>query len=402
MIFRHLLALALSWPCICLAEPLAMEEAARLATLGQPLLQGQQAAVQAETERAVAAGELPDPRLKLGLLNVPYAPFSLTREPMTQAMVSVEQVFPGGDKRRLRGEVAEAGVVQRQAESLVIDREIRRDVSMAWLQTWYAQRAGAMLVALQNEYDYQVDAERIRLASGRGEQRDVLAARLQLDYLRDRAAELNGEEAAARLELARWIGRDAERELVAALPMPKVEPATSHPQIAALDKSILTLEKEVALAQEAVKSDWTMEVGYGARGAGQSDMLSVQFGFDLPLAPAARQDRQTAAKLAELEAMRARREDSVRLLKTGLQKAQTEQRTLQARIERFLQTILPATAQRTAATLISYRNGRAELAAVIEARRAELDAGLQLLALQVAAAKAAVQSDYYASAGEQP
>lgn len=410
MFSRYLLSLALVWPALSLAEPLALDEAVRLAQAAQPLLESQQAAVRADEERAVAEAQLPDPRLKLGLVNVPYAPFSLTREPMTQAMVSVEQMFPGGDKRRLRGEVAQAGAAQKSAEAAVIAHTIRRDAALAWLDAWYPQRAQEQFAALQKEYQYQIEAERIRLVAGKGEQRDVLAAQIQLDLLQDRAAEFAAQAAGARAELARWIGDAAQRELAQALPMPKntvdAQALAAHPQIAALDKSIATLEKEAALAHEAVKPDWSMEVGYGARGAGQSDMLSVQFGIELPVAPAKRQDRRLAASLAELDAVRAQREDRLRILQAGLQAAQAERQSLEGRIARFEQAILPVTAQRTEATLVSYRNGKAELASVLEARRAELDAGLQLLALQVAAARAAVQLDYFAPEkarqGDQP
>jgi outer membrane protein TolC len=407
---RYLLSLALVWPALSLAEPLALDEAVRLAQSAQPLLESQQAVARADEERSVAEAQLPDPRLKLGLVNVPYSPFSLTRESMTQAMVSVEQMFPGGDKRRLRGEVAQAGAAQKSAETAVIARSIRRDAALAWLDAWYPQRAQERFAALQNEYQYQIESERIRLASGRGEQRDVLAAQIQLDLLQDRASEFAAQAARARAELARWIGDAAQRELVQTLPVTKntvdVQTLTAHPQIAALDKSIATLEKEASLAREAVKPDWSMEVGYGARGAGQSDMLSVQFGIELPVAQAKRQDRQLAARLAELDAMRAQREDRLRVLQSGLQAALAERQSLQARIARFEQSILPVTAQRTEATLVSYRNGKAELAAVLETRRAELDTGLQLLALQVAEAKAAVQLEYFAQEttgqGDQP
>ena len=407
MFFRSLLLLAAILPVCASAQPLALEEVVRLAQDAQPLLESQQAAVRSDQARADAETQLPDPRLKMGLVNVPYAPFSLTREPMTQAMVSVEQMIPGGDKRRLRGEVASANAAQKSAEAGAIARTIRRDASLAWLEVWYPRSAQVYIANLQQEYQYQIEAERIRLAAGKSEQKDVLAAQIQLDLLQDRGAEFDGQAARARADLARWIGSEAaQRELELSLPVLKTAPDPQrldrHPQITALDKSIAVLEREVALAREAVKPDWSVEVGYGARGAGQSDMLSVQFGIDLPVAPAQRQDRQLAARLAELDGMRAQREDRLRVLQAGLQSALADRQSLDARIARFEQTILPVTAQRTEAALVSYRNGKSELASVLEARRAELDARLQLLALQVAAAKAAIQLDYFAPEGEQP
>jgi cobalt-zinc-cadmium efflux system outer membrane protein len=221
MFFRIVLLLVIAWPALSLAEPLTFEDAVRLAQESQPLLIGRQAAVRAEEERAVAEAQLPDPRLKLGLINVPYAPFSLSSEPMTQAMVSVEQTFPGGDKRRLRGEVAQASAAQKNAETGETARMIGREAGLAWLGAWYPQHALARIQALQQEYRYQIEAERIRLATGKGEQKDVLAAQVQLDLLMDRGSEFEAQSAKARVALVRWIGADAaKREPAETLPAP--------------------------------------------------------------------------------------------------------------------------------------------------------------------------------------
>jgi outer membrane protein TolC len=405
MFFRIVL-LAILWPALSLAGPLTFEDAVRLAQESQPLLSGRQAAVRAEEERAVAEAQLPDPRLKLGLVNVPYAPFSLSSEPMTQAMVSVEQTFPGGDKRRLRGEVAQASAAQKTAETGEASHTIRREAGLAWLDAWYPQHALARIQALQQEYRYQIEAERIRLATGKGEQKDVLAAQVQLDLLMDRGSEFEAQSAKAHAALARWIGADAaKRELAETLPalaiQPDVQQLVAHPQIATIDKSIAVLERETALAREALKPDWSMELGYGARGAGQDDMLSVQVGFELQVAPAKRQDRQIAAKLEELDAMQAQREDQLRTLQASLQSALAEKQSLETRIARYQNDILPVSRQRTEATLVSYRNGKAEFSSVLEARRAELDIELQLLALQAALARSEVELVYFAPEGAQ-
>ena len=232
-------------------------------------------------------------------------------------------------------------------------------------------------------------------------------SQVQLDLLMDRGSEFEAQSAKARVALVRWIGADAaKREPAETLPAlairPDVQRLVAHPQIATIDKSIAVLERETALAREALKPDWSMELGYGARGAGQDDMLSVQVGFELQVAPAKRQDRQIAAKLEELDALQAQREDRLRTLKAGLQSALAEKQSLEIRIARYLNDILPVSKQRTEATLVSYRNGKAEFSSVLEARRAELDMGLQLLALQAALARSEVDLAYFAPEGAQP
>jgi outer membrane protein TolC len=99
--------------------------------------------------------------------------------------------------------------------------------------------------------------------------------------------------------------------------------------------------------------------------------------------------------------MQSSRDDQLRQLQAGLQSAIAEQQSLQSRISRFENSILPVAAQRTEAALVSYRNGKSELASVLESRRAELDVGIQLLSLQAASAKVALQIDSYMPEGAQ-
>ena len=71
------------------AQELTIGEAQRLAEIGQPQLAARHSAIEAAREAAAAARELPDPKLKLGLLNVPIDggdALSLDAEPMTMTM----------------------------------------------------------------------------------------------------------------------------------------------------------------------------------------------------------------------------------------------------------------------------------------------------------------------------
>ncbi|HEV8258782.1 MAG TPA: TolC family protein, partial [Casimicrobiaceae bacterium] len=66
--------------------PLTLAEAQRLAVERSRMLAGQDSAVAASREMAVAAGQLADPMLKLGIDNLPVDTsdrFSLTRDFMT-------------------------------------------------------------------------------------------------------------------------------------------------------------------------------------------------------------------------------------------------------------------------------------------------------------------------------
>ena len=86
-------------------EPaLTLGEAQRIAVERSRQLAAQDASITAAREMAVAAGQLPDPVLKLGIDNLPVDGadrFSLTRDFMTMRRIGVMQEFTRDDKRRL-------------------------------------------------------------------------------------------------------------------------------------------------------------------------------------------------------------------------------------------------------------------------------------------------------------
>ena len=145
---------------------------------------------------------------------------------------------------------------------------------------------------------------------------------------------------------------------------------------------------EADLARAAKKPDWSAELTYAVRGAPYSNMVSLMVSIDLPWSPGTRQDREHAAKLRELDAARAMREDTRRMRAAEVDAMLAEWEAARAQAGRITDELLPLAPQRLDAALAAYRGGSGPLAAVLEARRAELDARLALAQQEQAAAKA--------------
>ena len=124
------------------AQSLSLGEAQRIAAREAPLLTAQEAAIRAAQEASIGASELPDPKLTLGVENLPLEGgdrFSLTRDFMTMRKVGVTQDFVRGEKRQLRGERAQAEVRRETAMLAVAQANLRRDVALAWIDAWVAE-----------------------------------------------------------------------------------------------------------------------------------------------------------------------------------------------------------------------------------------------------------------------
>ena len=404
MLFRITLILcSLLLPNSLAAAPLPMDEAVRLAIANQPLLAGQQAILDANVQNAVTEGQLPDPKLKLGVSNVPTNDFSLTQDAMTQSTVSIEQRFPGGKKRQLNQSIAELKANQNAAELDSVIRSVKRNAAMAWLNLYYLTNTKSTLAEQEEEFRKQIEAARILYRTGKIGQGQVLSAQAMLNQLLDRESELTAQAFQARADLARWIGKEAERETSLnlpgkqnILPLDQMEAQlTSHPEIRKLNQEIAEAQANLTLAQESQNPDWGIEVGYSKRGAAFSDMVSAQVVMDLPVFPANRQDRLSASKKSLLEAAQNKREDRLRSLNAELNGSYVIWLSTTSRIALFKRQIIPAANQRVSAMLIAYKTGTATIIDVFEAHHAELETRLQLLAQQVALARAEVQLGYF-------
>src|SRR5262245_35306208 len=115
---------------------LTLSEAQRLAVERSRELAARDSAISAAHEMAVAAGQLPDPTLKLGVDNLPITgpdQFSLTADFMTMLRIGVMQELTRAGKRALRAERSEREAERGLAEKMASVASIQRDTALAWL-----------------------------------------------------------------------------------------------------------------------------------------------------------------------------------------------------------------------------------------------------------------------------
>lgn len=392
------------------AQVLPLDVARQRALAQQPALAALELNARALAAAAPAEGALPDPRLKVGLLNLPVRNFpGAPWEDMTQLVISYEQMLPGGDKRRLREARALAEAAQAKAETGGQRQVILREVALAWLDAWQAVAAERAIGDLAGEIGRSIELAQIGVASGRGSQAEVFASRQMLSQAADRRLELASQAEKARAMLRRWVPDAGAFELPADLPAWREPPPLAtlsqnlehHPQHAMHVRALGVADADVALAREATASDKTLEFGYALRqGANRSDMLMVQIAFELPLFRERKQDRLLEAKLQLAERAREQRADHLRQLRAELDAAWADWRLAGERLENFNRATLPASRARLDTLLAAQGSGRVELAQVLEARRQLIEARVQELSLKTMRAKARAALEYFEHAAE--
>lgn len=368
------------------AGALTLDEALRLAEINAPSLTAQDAKIQAASSAAIPAGELPDPKLLLGVQNYPVGGpdrWSIDQDFMTMQMVGVRQEMPNGDKRKARIEVADAAVDRAAAERRVERLNVRQSTALAWINSYSVERKDALFQDFYKENRLLTETVRAQIAGGRAQPADAVTPKQEAVQLAEQQDELIRQRTQARAALKRWVGPAANDKPVGSLPEWPVDTSSyahklqHHPELAAFAPMTREAQAKVREAVSEKRSDWSWEVDYQHRGREFGDMVSVQFSWDLPLFPDARQNPRIAAKQAELTQLEAEREALSREHTEQLESELADYERLNRAVQRNRQSLLPLAREKVELSMASYRAGKGDLNAVVAARRELIEARLK-------------------------
>ena len=372
--------------------PLTLAEAVRLAETRAPSVSAYGAAARGAREMAAASGQLPDPVLRAGVDNLPVNgpdAWSFDRDFMTMLRIGVMQEYVSSAKREMRQERGEREARRLEAEAETSLTEVRTEVAIAWYDRLYAVRTEHLQRSLEQEIAMQRRAVEAQVSSGKASAAEVLTVDALLIQARDRVLAAQRQQQVAIARLARWLGDEASRPPAGDGGLPtetEVHALPEHDlhdiaQLRVLAGQVGVAEAEVEVASQNRSPNWSWEVSYQQRGPAYSNMSSVGVSVPLPLAPAERQDRELAARLAQRDQARDLLADARRRYVSEFNTMRIEWLALRERRQHLEVALLPIVRQRIDVVLAAYASGQQTLAAVLEARRAEIDARIQILEL---------------------
>lgn len=382
--------------------PLTMAEAEDLALENEPGQAALIARAEALDERSVAAGQLPEPQLRVGLNNFPIESGGFSTEGMTHALVGLRQMFPKGDTRQIGTRRFRALADEMSETASARNRDVLSAVRQAWLEAYFWQQAQRLVLETRPFFSDLAEITRSLYAVGRRNQQDVLRAELELSRLDDRLIETSRQEQQARAELGRWIGVAAERPIAAKLPdwnqLPArdelVQGMNAHPLLRAADAQVAARAANVDLANEQTKPGWAVDLGYSYRegmlpnGDPRSDFISLSVTVDLPfLGRKDRQDRELAAALSERRAAMNSKEQLARQLFSRFAAEYSRWLEVDHRLSIYENRILPQTAEQAQAALTAYQSDVGDFSDVMRSYIDDLNTRLDHSRLQVERAK---------------
>jgi outer membrane protein TolC len=398
---RLALGAAALWSGLAWANPagpaLGYAEALELARQAAPALRAQQATLAGSTALVPAASALPDPRLSVGVENLPIAGpdrWSTTRDGGTMQRIALMQEMPNRAKRDAREQAAQARIERDRATLAATELAVRRDAGLAWLAVHFAEARLAQVAGLQRENRLLQDTLPARIAAGTAMPAELTMARQEALAIADRTDELARDVRKARAELRRWIGERADAPLQADAPPIAVDgerlraALPHHAELAPFAPMRAMAQAEVAEADAEKRGDWSWELAYSRRPR-YDDMVSFQLSFDLPWQRDRRQQPQIDAKRREIERIEAEREELLRRHAAETDAMLAELQALDAQAGRLRSAGVPLAAERVTLATAAYQAGRGDLSAVLAARSQVLET--QLRAIDLDAQRAALR-----------
>lgn len=385
-----------------LAEPMTFDTALQRAAANAPSLRAGEAGVAATRSASIAAGQLPDPTLDLGIQDFPVTgpnAGSFTRDNFTMTKVGVSQQFPNPAKRRAQRGRAQADIGVADADLAVEAQNIRLETALAWVDLYFAKRRLVQLESLDESLGELQTTVSARLASGSARPSQALEPEQLRAAVKDRRSELQADAAKAQARLARLTG-DPDADVSGTPPALEVNgPALrAHvavlPRLQALDAQARVADADVSLARANKRPDWRIGTSYGRRDPAYGDLVSVTLSIDLPFFGKHRQDPLIAARESEASRARLMRDagerDALAALDGDLaDHAMHHQRLLNAR-----NTLVPLAKRRAELDMASYAAGKLDLGSALLSTLAEAEAEVEALSREAGVARAAMRLNY--------
>jgi len=377
------------------AAPLSLEQAVELAVQRSQMTQSARASAMSASQMARAAGQQPDPMLTLGIDNLPAtgrSRFSANAEDMTMKRIGVAQEWVSADKRAAREAAAQAMAGRETVMEQVAAADARLQSALAYIEAYYAGEAARLTALTERHAREELEAGKGRLVTVSGSSAEVFGLASALGAAEDQSADLLQQKGGFMATLQRWTGVPGDE-----LSEPRLAVAPSreafvaaHPLVVARQRDIDVARQEVEVVRLNRKPNWSYEVSYGQR-VGRPDLMSIGVSIPLPVAPDARQDRETAAKRALVDKAEADAEEARRSAAGEYAALANDARRLLERIDRLQAAVVEPLKQRTATILAAYRSNQATLVMLFEARHAEVEAQRKVLNLRRDLAKVQAQ-----------
>jgi outer membrane protein TolC len=349
-----------------------------------PELASMRLEAEAAAKRVQPAGALPDPVLRVELMNVNNygndAGFSLLPNKVGETRYTLMQMLPAWGKRDLRRDVAAADVQQAAARATGVWTELAMRIKTSYARYYLAsqnERLTREILDLMGRIEQIAQA---RYSGGLVAQQDAIRAQIEQTTMRSELIMLEAEKRQTRARLNALLARDATAPLaepVALRPLPAVgvldaaalaqRARANNPQLAAEDAKLRGAEKGRDLARRNRYPDVTLGLAPTQMGS-RITSWGVMVEVNIPLQQTTRRAQEAEAE-AMVGAARSRSQAVANQLVGDLGESLAALDAARSTEALVANQSLPQSELSLRSAIASYENGKLDFTALLEAQR---------------------------------
>ncbi len=244
------------------------------------------------------SGSLPDPMVKLGVMNLPVNSFVFNQEPMTGKQIMLTQRIPFlgilGSKTEISRQMASMVETQLRSKKNEVVRQIKETV----FNLLYFKEAIGLAEKNQEILNQFVQVATTKYETGQGLQQDILRAQVALSKMMEKVIMLRQNESSARVMLNTILNRAVNYPVdsLSEFTVPDITMTEDSLRALALDNNPMLAMKEAQIALSSAQKNLAsrsyfpfleISVSYTQRenvmGNTMHDFFSAQASFTLPL-----------------------------------------------------------------------------------------------------------------------
>ncbi len=164
------------------SETVTITELQRTALSGNPRIKAMEAESQMMKKRIPQSTALEDPKLKLGLNNMPVKSFSFTKEDMTSKEIGISQMIPLGKlpyQKKIAVQEYDKALLKLKAEKV----EILHMLRMNYYELMYTGSSIKILEDIKKQIKLVIDSEVAAAKAGMGSLSNVIKAKIEYNMV---------------------------------------------------------------------------------------------------------------------------------------------------------------------------------------------------------------------------
>jgi outer membrane protein TolC len=345
-------------------------------------------------ERPTQVKSWDDPKVTLGVTNLPTDDFDFNKQDMTQKYVSVMQniPFPGISRLKEKAAVEEAKGAEKELENIEI-RTVQA-VKTAYYDLYFVYNAIKITdenIDLMKKF---VELTQTKYEVGNGLQEDILKAQVELYKLQEKMINLKQKEASIKADILRLLNRNDGDQLQG---VPEIEKTVNsisfedlkttvfegNPLLRQLDHTVAQKETEYLLAKKSYFPNFSITAAYGQRDDGlddkhRSDFMSLLVGVNIPIWFKSKQNKQVAETQLRIIQAKARLQSLTNDILFNLNDIVAKIKKEEALVVLYKEQIIPEASQSLEADMSAYQVGRLDFLNLLNSQMTLLNYKIKL------------------------